>query len=376
MLADAAGNALCELTTASGRTISYQRNTYAEASFVVGHEDDAGVLLLNALRNTGVPTLRCYRRGSSPQIGPFGGPEAELVFNGYLASCSEDLSETALLTPVFRSPFARLVGDETSSGRFTNGSTVFTQTDAGTIAIALVDAANTDGETGLSTSDGVFIPTKLRDKTYSYANIGDEISALSGMLDGFDFDETFIEGGTKQSKLNIYDRQGLDRSSYAQFAYGPDTMANVQSVERQTSPPLNSVRLLGGNGLVAIAEDPQSIAKYGKWPYQGSFTDVIEQQTLNDKAWGLLRADPRKTLSFVPELGMAACPRPFDDFWLGDTVSFTGRRAGFQESQRLRVNAIRITVDDNGDEVAEIPDPLSPEAEATLKANIAVEITQ
>jgi hypothetical protein len=63
LLTDAGGNALAELTTASGRSIQAKRNSYWEVTLSVSHEDDSAGLLLSALANSGVPKLKGYRRG-------------------------------------------------------------------------------------------------------------------------------------------------------------------------------------------------------------------------------------------------------------------------------------------------------------------------
>lgn len=129
VLAQADGTTLCELPTATGKKLSFQRNAPAEVEFSISHADDAAYTLLDHLTR-GWPTLRCYRDGV-------------LRFNGYLAPFTEELEESAMLHLRFRSPFGKLLGDGENRGRFT-GEFVDYVADAGAIALALIDIANTD----------------------------------------------------------------------------------------------------------------------------------------------------------------------------------------------------------------------------------------
>jgi hypothetical protein len=342
LLCDAQGSALAELTTATARSLTFRRNTYGEATFVISHDDEAASLLHSALRNTGVPTLRCYRRGNLDTI-------AVLRFNGYLAGLTESLEDSAALTAVFRGPFGRVIGDGPDRGRFTLASTSFSA-DAGQIAKALIDLGNAQGATGLATT-GTIQPTKTRTRLYQYANIGEAVVALTQILDGFDFEEVYVEQGTTLAIFNVYTAQGQDRPA-GRFEYGPETLMNVRSVQRVVQAPINVARVLGANGLVGSAQNDPSITKYGVWWTQQSASDVVEQATLDDKAQALLRPNPVKTIQFVPDLAIS--PLPWDDFWLGDTIRFYARRGAFTEDLTVRVNAITIVIDDNGLEQTEI----------------------
>src|SRR6266576_1817383 len=122
ILTDAFGNALAELSTASGRTIALKRNSYAEVNLTLSHEDDAAALLFPSLLNTGVPKLRAYRRGPNDTT-------TTLRFRGYLAALSETSQETSLVTATFRSPFGVLLGDGDKMGRFLSAAQTYAATD-------------------------------------------------------------------------------------------------------------------------------------------------------------------------------------------------------------------------------------------------------
>jgi hypothetical protein len=374
LLCDSAWNGLAELTTASGRTIDYRRNSYAEAACVISHDDDAAPILFDALRS-GIPRLKAYRRSD-------GASSSALRFAGYLAPFTEGADEAAFISLVFRSPFGRLIGDGTGRGRFTAASVAYPATDAGTIATSLITTTNADSPTDL-TVGGAQV-TKTRDRAYQFANVGEAIINLTNVLDGFDFEEAFTETG---ATFNVWAALGQDRPA-AQFQYGAETLSNVRAMARTTQPPINRATVVGANGLYALKQDLVSQAAYGLWPAQASASDVTEQATLDDKAQAMLRPDPVKTVTFQPEFGLESCPRVFDDFALGDTVRFYARRGALTESVSTRVNGFKVVIDEDGFEASEIADPAaaesiedvpsfpSSESGATIPAEMSVEIVE
>jgi hypothetical protein len=357
LLCGGSGQALAELTTATGRSISYRRNAYAEATATLSVDDAAASLIANELQ-TGWPRLRCYRR--TP-----GANTSALVFNGYFAPLVEQAEVGSTVQITARSPFARLVG-ASSSGQPLTASQTYTATDAGAIAGALLTSGTA---TGLA--PGTTEATKLRDITYPIGqNTGDAITNLSAMLDGFDFVERFVDTPATLARLDIYARLGTDRPG-ARFEYGESTLANLRSVGRTTAPPINYVLLLGADGLFSIASDAGSIATYGYWPLTKSYASISVQGTLDDRATSMLRTKPIRTVSMTPE---TTAPRPFDDYYLGDTVPLNINRASMRQIATARINAFSVLIDDEGNEASEIADPQSPEDEAAIRASIEVEV--
>lgn len=352
VLADHAGANLAELSTATGKTLTFARNGVPEARMVISHDDDAATRLLDALVN-GVPTLRAYRDGV-------------LRFHGYLAPFSEELEEDTKLNLVFRGPFGRLVGDGQARGRFVSAS--YTQVDAGQIAWSLIAAAQASGTAGIGS--GTIEATKLRDRTYENVNVGEAVTALTRVLDGFDFEVTPIEYTAGIiGHFNVYSSQGVVQTA-VRFEYGPDTLRNVRKVTRQMQPPINVARVLGANGLVSVKTDAASVATHGRWEVQESLSDVSEQATLDDRAQAMLRPNWIRVVGFSPEPELA--PAPWDDFWLGDTVLFYGWRGAFAEATTSRVSKVTIVVDDEGNEATEIEDPGFEGA--SLEARVETEV--
>lgn len=367
-LCDAAGASIADLSTATGRSIAFRRNMYVESQLTISHEDAAGALLLDSLNNAGVPRLKAYRRNATSAA-------STLQMHGELVALQEVAEDTSLITATFRSPFGVLLGGGGERGRFLTTTQTYTDTDAGLIAKGLVDLANADGVTGLTTSAGLIAATKIRSRTYpAGTNIGEAVVNLTNVLDGFDFYEQWVDDPTQPStmaQLVVVPSQGSDNPG-ARFEYGPTTLANVRSLQRDTQLPENTIFVIGANGLTSTYSDAASVAQYGKRYGKYEFPDVSDQGTLDDKARGLMRSRPVKTLRFAydPALG----PAPFDDFNLGDTVRFFARRGALNENASVRVNAFSVMIDDNGNEAAEIQDPTTPGEDAVLRAGLAVEV--
>lgn len=377
ILADAAGNNLAELATASGRTITFKRNSYTEVQLTVSHEDASAGLLLSTLVNAGVPKLKGYRRGAADSLSQ----PAPLRFRGPLAALSETSDENSTLTATFRSPFGVLVGDGDKTGRYVQGGTtpgdgfplIYTAADAGAIGKNLIDIANADSPTGLATDPARIVATKLRDRTYPVGqNIGTAVTDLTAVLDGFDFSETFVDAaGPTDAYFNVTPSLGVVNPN-ARFEYGASTLANVWQVQRNTTPPVNCVFVTGGNGLTSTYSDIASVAKYGKWWGRADFSTIIEQATLDDKARALCRPNPVKTVMIVPDLALS--PLPFDDWNLGDTVPFYASRSALQEDTQLRINGFTIPISDDGFESLQVQDASSPEEDAITRASLIAEV--
>lgn len=366
-LCDQTGSALGELATATGRRLTFKRNWFGEAACTISPDDDIAVLLWAYLRNQGIPTLKGWRDGVCR-------------FKGSLVPFTEEAEETATMSLVFRTPFARLLGDGPGTGRFlypglgigstTSEPLVYTQQAGGTIATALLALANSDGATGVSI--GNVDSTVLRDRSYDAGqNIGEAIVNLTNVLDGFDFIERFTSEQAITSYLDIFQSLGAVQTN-ARFEYGPDTMNNVRRVQRTVTPPVNFVYVQGANGLYSVARNAASRLKYGTWGLRDSRTDISEQSTLDARAQALLRPEPSYTVQISPDPGLA--PRPWDGYDLGDTVRIYVRRGAMLVDTTARVNAYSVVIDDDGLEAFEIPDPRMPDEEAALRTNLITEV--
>lgn len=356
VLADRIGNPLCDLTSAHGKSLTFKRNYYSEASCSISHTDEAASVLLEYLDES-IPTLLAYRKGEDDA-------SSIIRFRGHLAPFTETLDENGgVMNLTFRSPLGRWFGDGPGRGHYFSADTIFTGYEQGELALTFVDLQGP--YVGLARGTNTVAPLAiLRTRYYSYANYGEALLNLSQMSDGFDFEEvpTDVLGPLEPSGtfsispmayLNVMASQGGDLSSTVKFEYGSETLNNVRSVERHTSAPLNAVQTLGVNGLLRGSADNDSESQYGVYKLLAEFPDISDTNDLARHADALKRSRPVKTITFAPDSRLA--PKPWDDYWLGDTVSFYGRQDSFVEDVQARVNSITVAIDEGGIETFEIP---------------------
>lgn len=225
------------------------------------------------------------------------------------------------------------------------------------IVEALVNLQNLRAPTGLSVA-GMIPGGPGRDRTYPRGkNVGEAILQLAEVDDGFYFLANPVASGSTFSQLVLrYPAPGGD--STASFEFGVGTAANLAKVQVDVRPPVNFVTAFGaGDGdeqLVATASDPASIAAYGLVDVSQTFSDVIEQATLDQHARDLLRPEERRTfqveVSSSTGNGELVTPSPWDDFDVGDTVRLSIRTSALSYTGRALVKAFTVTIDANGTE--------------------------
>jgi hypothetical protein len=328
-LADEVGNGLTDIRAPT--QLTFARNAAAQVTFPLDLEESAASDIVATLRN-GLPKFRAYRDGT-------------LVFNGQWAPMEEESTDgeqpAADLRATFRSPFDML------TRRHTVALATFTSTDAGVIAQALITAANSGGATGLRL--GTTVVTQARDRTYEHKQVAEAIQELTAVDGGFDFVESFVDEGPILAAFDVVARQGEDKAAVT-FEHGPGTLANVARVVRRWLPPVNYARTLGEGGLYQDASDPTSIAKYGVHGVVINTSGVVEPATLTDKAISLLRPNPIEIVEFEPDPVLA--PQPWDDYWLGDTITIRSRIGSLAFQTTARINSITVDLDEEGNEAS------------------------
>jgi hypothetical protein len=361
LLCDGRGGALAELTTARGKSATFTRNSYAEASCVIGAEDDAALLIADTLK-TGWPRLRLYRR-------PANSSTAAVVFNGHFAPMTAQAAEGSTLQIVARSPYARVVGSGSGAGRFRT-----VPLNPSPNQLTLLVAVVLGGSSNIQLAMGLTADTKVRTISVQPGqNLGEIITNLSNMDTGFDFTERFVDDPAVNlmSYFDTYARLGSDRPE-VRFEYGSNTLSNLRDVTITTAPPINQAFLLGANGISTFKTDADSQVTYGPWPLTKTFSSISTQELLDDRAISLLRPEPIQTVDMTPD---GHAPRPWDDFYLGDTVYVYVNRGALQINTAARVNSFTVVVDDNGIEAAQTPHPMMPDEQAAISANLEVEVT-
>lgn len=342
VLCDHAGQPVTEISNAAERRFVARRNQGRQAQITMSHDDAEAIRLLD-LTGNGVPQLRYYRDGT-------------LRLSAYLTSIDGQLSEDGQdqLTAIFKDPFGRMLGDGSETGRHLFAAVEFTAQDQGSIGWDLIDALNDDSDTGIR--EGTIETTTTRDRSYEAGkNVGEALVQLTEVIGGFDFEILPLDPTDEDGKLGeytVYAEQGEDRDDLL-WGFGKSTMANVQAVARTITQPVNRVRMVTGEGLVADEQDAASLAKFGRWSRALSApTDVVVQATLDQQAEDRLRPTWVKVTAFTPDPTIG--PQPFDDYWIGDTGRFRGMQGAFNEAFVPRVEAVTIIENADGSETHEL----------------------
>lgn len=350
VLQNGAGESLSVLSGARSRGITYKRSSTPEAHFELDLEhDDAAVLeeALSELSGGGLPLLRAFRVEEQES----GGEIAVCRFCGPITSRDEQAG-AATINVVARGAF------EVLEGRFTDAAYEAALTPGGEIVQDVITInEGIDGLTGLTY--GTLEVTEAVDVSYEPFKRLSEV--VSDLADGFDFEVVPLAddagAGTELGRLDIYASQGTDRPA-ALFGYGEGTVGNCTDASRTTLKPVNKVYVTGVDGLFGYAEDAASIAAHGVWTAVESMSDVDSQDILDARAQGLLVPAPQRAIKFTPDptrldgAGEESTPKPWDDYWLGDTVRASVRKGSFQYDGAPRIDGIAIEIDDQGFETS------------------------
>lgn len=255
------------------------------------------------------------------------------------------------VTVEFRDPWGVI------QNRRIRAQTRFDQIEAFTIAWDLIEAQNGYYTTRLrqAAQQGT---SQLRDRTYDPGKlVGEAVEQLSEVLNSFWFRIDPVDGvaGTQGEFVTLYPDSGSTRPTCL-FEYGDETSGTIETYEVQVLLPRNRVTargaLVGGDAastqLTSVFQDDDSILEYDLYDDEVSFSDVSEQTTLDQHAAEELRPAPIKTYSFVPLPGRG--PMLWDDFDVGDIISFRILNGAFEEAGTGRVTACTVKASDNGAE--------------------------
>lgn len=249
--------------------------------------------------------------------------------------------------------------------RLHDAATTFTDTVPGEIVLSLVASQNGRGNTGIFMDQmDPYVAGPPRARSYEKGkNVADAIRQLAEVDDGFYFRCDPYDGYEElpgwwywTALVLLYPTPGSD--SDASFEWGEGTVGNLAGVQADVLPPINYAFAFGaGIGteqLVAEKQDTASQEAFGLYDTSSSYSDVIEQATLDQHALDMLRPAERRTfrVSVSPPSGAAdlTVPSPWDDFDVGDTVrlNLRGRSAALQYTGRALVQSFTVSIDSNG----------------------------
>lgn len=183
-------------------------------------------------------------------------------------------------------------------------------------------------------------------------NIGQAISQLSEIEAGFDF---WVAPDTRILSLTAWN-EVPDKSEEIIFGFNWGNK-NIKSLGRQFDPStmVNRMTALGKYGG-GFAEDVENQKKFQLFEEMPQLSDVVDPNVLLGYAGGevLLRKQPRVLYSFTPfpYSGSKRVPQPFDDYDIGDIVSFTAVKPPRVDirGQAVRIYGMNIDISDEGNE--------------------------
>ena len=195
-----------------------------------------------------------------------------------------------------------------------------------------------------------------RDRTYTaHSSIGQLITDLSAVIDGFDFDVLALDS---VDRLRIFsDGQGVDNPD-AVLEYGGNVTGLTRSVN--SADFANDVREIGqatgGADVpppVAEAWDDDAndvgVTPVGVWQEIDNAADVSVTDTLNEQAAGRLDASG----VLVPSYTITLRPGTYREGWLqmGDTVPLVVRTGRLAVASSVRVVGLSFDISEDGPEV-------------------------
>ena len=283
-----------------------------------------------------------------------------LVFCGPIIS-AEEVVERNTQTIALTCADAGWFLNKRLAGKTGVGVAFTSMTDRAQIAKLLIDGANAEVTTGVST--GTFSPhtsgSAITYKAGPFRPLLEIVQELSQALDGFDWrihpTETWTNGGliigSQPGAIEMKTIIGTEKNN-AVFEYGIGTRANVLSYTKTRTRDAQATRVFHAPSTdnVIMAEDQTASAQWGL------LEDVVAAD-LNDTTMRnklvqehvKVRKQPRDLVKMTPHIDPGVTgrlPRPFADYDIGDIVTFravhnkTVRFAG-----KLRVYGITINVE-------------------------------
>lgn len=289
-----------------------------------------------------------------------------LVYVGPIVSAEETADRETRSLAVTSADGAWILGKRVA-GRSATGTLWTTATGRHVIAKALVDAANTDAETGVDTAFYTYSSGSAITHKVQYANLLAAIQDLSNALDGFDWlarpRENWVNGalsGSKIANLQIATLIGTTQSN-AVFEYGAGTRSNVlgYTLTRTRDQQANIVYHMTDPGNVVTGTNGAALTDWGRMAdvISGEFSDTAMRQSLVDEHVRV-RGNPRVLIRFTPHIDPGVeghVPQPFVDYDVGDTVTFRAVHAGVVRfAGTVRVYGIRVNIDPAGFERVEL----------------------
>lgn len=193
----------------------------------------------------------------------------------------------------------------------------------------------------------------VRSPTFAKGDsFGGSLQKLSDVESGYDFDVT-----SRSRQLNLYawDSYTVRTDVKLGYKWGPENITQLDWSENGSST-LNDFTAIGNANVPFSGEDVASKNDFGVWqettslPVEGS--EILPAYVNAELA---VRSHPLVEYTITPtSVGREddGVPHLFDDFQIGDRISFTAKEGFFEvKNQGIRIFGASVSVSDDGVEI-------------------------
>lgn len=354
VLCDSDGDFQGFITRAKARTLTYQLNGIHTCDITLSLDD-----ALAALIEPGLSRIKVYRLQDD-------GTRVLCFYGTAPAHTVKENAVDSTMSMTFMDPRwalqYRYIHKNNDLLLLQPGESI-TGTLGDTFAAFLSDATNFYGMAGgsiwISFSGSYVGPTD--DWPVDERNIYDQLTDFTVL--GVDWDISFVDyftssGLRQQGDLEIFLTQGSDLTT-VHFIYGEDLPSNVSNMTRTYTAPITYATVTGtdptSSELLTSSAGTPDDATYGALESLESAPDVRTQAQLDSRAQGIVDANavPRQVIDIGEPLANA--PKPFTDYYIGDTVYCSCRKGSmiFNKLGR-RVHVFKIDIGDTGYETVSL----------------------
>jgi hypothetical protein len=245
------------------------------------------------------------------------------------------------------------------AGKSASGHLFTVATGRAAIAKTLIDTANSESDTRLSTASYAHTAgSSITYKAGPYRPVLECVQELAGALDGFDWRvhpiENWVNGASITTNAGAIEMKTVIGAAKpnAVFEYGPATRANVLSYGKTRTRDQQANRVFhlrdGSNVVTGNNAAAQAAWDLMEDVAAGDITDGTFRQKLVDEHVAV-RGYPRDLVRMTPHIDPGTAghvPQPFVDYDIGDTITFRSVVNGqVRFAGSLRVYGITINVD-------------------------------
>lgn len=270
------------------------------------------------------------------------------IFGGKVWEPLEQTSQR--ITIKARDPFAEFEQRRVRAGKD------YAAADAGDILLDRVAIQNGYANTFLRALSANRDTSVNRTRSYDPGKLErDIVSDLIDADQGFFFRVEPVEGvaGVLGDLYIDYPDAGTTREG-VRFEYGEGTLGNCLDYSITDRLPVNRFTAATGGSsggrIAKVAEDADSVTRYGLFENETTFSDVADTLLLEQHAKAELKPDAQRTISFKPA---PDAPKLLTDFFVGDFVRARIFHAGHDLFEWVRVASGALTVDSDGVETPE-----------------------